>query len=119
MWIVAERLGFSGVITIVVFGLTAARRRTSSANSHVRVLSNSTWEAVTFVLNVFAFTLIGLQVRPIIEAFPDRERRHVLGIALAILGVVVVVRLAWVLVYGSVRDQNQSERTGPRTPKVG
>ncbi|MFJ1258516.1 cation:proton antiporter [Cupriavidus sp. CuC1] len=111
VWIVAERLGLSGVITIVVFGLTAARRPTSSANSHVRVLSNSTWEAVTFVLNVLAFTLIGLQVRPIIEAFPDRVRWHLLGIAAAILGVVVVVRLAWVLVYGFARDQTRSERT--------
>ncbi|AJO78651.1 MULTISPECIES: cation:proton antiporter [Pseudomonas] len=110
VWILAEHLGLSGVVTIVVFGLTAARRRTSSAKSHVRILSNSTWEVVTFVLNVLAFTLIGLQVRPIFEVFAEGERYHLLGVALAILGVVVVVRLAWILVYGFARDQAASQR---------
>ena len=111
VWILAEHLGLSGVVTIVVFGLTAARRRTSSTNSHVRILSNSTWEVVTFVLNVLAFTLIGLQVRPIMEAFPEGERYRLLGIALVILIVVVAVRLAWVLVYGFARDQAGSQRS--------
>lgn len=111
VWIVAEHLGLSGVITIVVFGLTAARGRTSSAKLHVRMLSNSTWVVVTFVLNVLAFTLIGLQIRPIMGAFESRERWHLLWIALIILGVVVVVRLAWVLVSGFASDQtNQGAR---------
>jgi CPA1 family monovalent cation:H+ antiporter len=105
VWILAERLGLSGVITIVVFGLTAGRRRTSSANSHVRFLTNSTWEAATFVLNVLAFTLIGLQLRPVIEAFPEGQRWRMVSVALMLLAVVVLVRLAWVSVYGFARHQ--------------
>lgn len=110
VWILAEHLGLSSVVTIVTFGLTASRRRTSSAKAHVRILSNSTWAVVTFVLNVLAFTLIGLQVRPIFEVFAEGERYHLLGVALAILGVVMVVRLAWILVYGFARDQAATPR---------
>lgn len=108
VWIVAEQLGLSGVITLVVYGLTVARRHTSSATSQVRLLSNATWSVATFVLNVLAFTLIGLQVRPVLEGIGSVDRVRQIGIALAILGVVVVVRLGWVFFYGFVKDRTSS-----------
>ncbi|MEO6185789.1 MAG: cation:proton antiporter, partial [Steroidobacteraceae bacterium] len=63
VWVVAERLGLSGVVTIVVFGLTLARRTGPPTPPHLRVPSFAIWETMTFVLNVVAFTLIGLQIR--------------------------------------------------------
>lgn len=110
VWIFAERLGLSGVVTIVVFGLTAARRQTLSSRSHIRVFSNSTWKAATFVLNVLAFLLIGLQLRPIIQALPMMQKWHLVGISLVLLVVVIVVRLAWVLIYGLARSQFDPEQ---------
>jgi Na+/H+ antiporter len=99
VWLVAERLGLSGVVTIVVFGLTLARRHISSIPAHLRVPSFAIWETVTGVLNVLAFTLIGLQLRPILETLNETERVRYLGAALLILVVVIAVRLAWVLVH--------------------
>jgi CPA1 family monovalent cation:H+ antiporter len=110
VWIIAERFGLSGVVTIVAFGLTAARRQTLSSRSHIRVFSNSTWKAATFVLNVLAFLLIGLQLRPIFLALPAFEKWHLAGIALVLLTVVILVRLAWVLIYGLARSQVDPER---------
>lgn len=101
VWIVAERLDLSEVVTIVVFGLTAGRRSSSSSHTSVRVLSFATWETVTMVLNVLAFTMIGLQLRPILERLKGGEQATYPLYALTILGVVIVVRLAWVLVYGA------------------
>jgi NhaP-type Na+/H+ or K+/H+ antiporter len=101
VWILAERLELSGVVTIVVFGLTAGRRTSASSHTSVRVLSFATWETVTLVLNVLAFTMIGLQLRPIMERLDGAERATYPLYALAILTVVIVVRLAWVLFYGA------------------
>jgi NhaP-type Na+/H+ or K+/H+ antiporter len=63
VWLVAEHFELSGVVTIVVFGLTASRRTAQAMTAHIRIPSFATWESATFVLNVLAFTLIGLHIR--------------------------------------------------------
>ncbi|WP_028967928.1 cation:proton antiporter [Sphingomonas phyllosphaerae] len=123
VWILAERLELSGVVTIVVFGLTAGRRTSASSHTSVRVLSFATWETVTLVLNVLAFTMIGLQLRPIMERLDGAERATYPLYALAILAVVIVVRLAWVLFYGAAhrlsRDPGDALRSWTGTLKSG
>ena len=99
VWLAAERLGLSGVVTIVVFGLTLARRSVSQLPAYLRVPSFAIWETVTVVLNVLAFTLIGLQLRPILETLSGAELLRSVGIALALLAVVMVVRIAWVMTH--------------------
>jgi Na+/H+ antiporter len=99
VWLAAERLGLSGVVTIVVFGLTLARGNVSRLPPHLRVPSFAVWETVTVVLNVLAFTLVGLRLGPIWSALADAERVRYLIAAFAILGLVIVVRMAWVLVH--------------------
>lgn len=111
VWLLAERLGLSAVVAIVVFGVTAARRGTLPAR--VRVPSFAIWEAATFVLNVLAFTLIGLQLRPILLGLNRAELVRELGTALAILVVVIVVRLVWVMVY------TLAQRRRPASPDTG
>jgi NhaP-type Na+/H+ or K+/H+ antiporter len=64
--------------------------------------SFAVWETVVFVLNVLAFVLIGLQLRPIFESLLPAERVHYLQIASAVLGMVVAVRIAWVMTYNRV-----------------
>src|SRR5204863_9179045 len=60
------------------------------------------WETVTVVLNVLAFTLIGLQLRPILEALPAGERMRALGVPALILAVVIAVRLAWAMTHHGI-----------------
>ncbi|WP_374468995.1 cation:proton antiporter [Phenylobacterium sp.] len=96
VWLMAERLGLSGVVTIVVFGLTLARDGSAPMPANLRVPSFAIWETATVVLNVLAFTLVGLQLGPILEGLSPAERLTYLGAALAILGVVIVVRIGWV-----------------------
>lgn len=100
VWLIAERLHLSEVVTVVTFGLTAARSSTFSVPADVRVSSFATWSTVTFVLNVLAFTLVGLQLRPILPALEDGQHLDWLAYAFAILGIVIAVRLTWVLLYG-------------------
>jgi CPA1 family monovalent cation:H+ antiporter len=99
IWILAEEIGLSAIVTVVVFAITAARISPISTPPQMRLPSYAVWETTVFVLNVLAFVLIGLQVRPILEALEPAERISYLQIALSVLGVVVGVRVAWVMLY--------------------
>jgi CPA1 family monovalent cation:H+ antiporter len=108
VWILAERLGLSGVVTIVVYGVTVAWRPSAQLSARLRIPSFAVWESVTMVLNVLAFTLIGLQIRPILETLSPHERLDYLRAALVILATVVAVRIAWVMTYNTgVRLKNR------------
>ncbi len=110
LWILAERLGLSAVVTVVVFGLTAGQRSAPAMSARLRVPTFAVWEAVTFVLNVLAFTLIGLQLGPILEALNGAELLRLLLAALVLLVVVIAVRLIWALLYALTWGRNRSSR---------
>jgi CPA1 family monovalent cation:H+ antiporter len=95
LWLLAERLGLSGVVTVVVCGLTIARGNIAPMPARIRIPSFAVWTTATMLLNVLAFTLIGLQLRPILEGLdPQMRLRYFVG-ALAVLGVAIAVRLVW------------------------
>src|SRR4051794_26643437 len=102
VWLAAEHIGLSGVVTIVVYGLTLAQRNIPPMTARLRVASFAIWETVTVVLNVLAFTLIGLQLRPLLEALPAGEGMRALGAATLILAVVIAVRLVWALAHHAI-----------------
>ncbi|AWN48346.1 Na+/H+ antiporter [Methylobacterium terrae] len=97
LWLAAERVGVSGVLTVVSFGLTVSRLSPQTMPAHLRITSNTVWETAVFVLNVLAFVLIGLQIGPILEGLSPAERHHYAFVAAAVFGTTVAVRLAWVL----------------------
>jgi len=102
MWIVAEHLGLSGILTIVAYAITLARTAPAQMPARLRVPTYAVWETVVFVLNVLAFVLIGLQLRPIWERLDDPVRWKYCLVAAAVLGVVILTRVAWVMFYGVV-----------------
>jgi monovalent cation/hydrogen antiporter len=100
VWLLAERAHLSGVLTIVSYAITLARR--SHMPARLRVPSYAVWDTAVFVLNALAFILIGLQIRPILERLSPAQRAHDLAFAVAVLGVVVAVRFAWVMPVNAV-----------------
>ena len=58
--------------------------------ARLRVPTYAVWETVVFVLNVLAFVLIGLQLRPIWERLDDPVRLKYCLIAAAVLGIVIL-----------------------------
>jgi monovalent cation/hydrogen antiporter len=102
VWLLADRLGLSGVLTIVSYAITVARQAPASTPARLRVPSYAVWETAVFVLNVLAFVLIGLQIGPIVENLPPEQRIGYVGIAIAVLVTVILVRIAWVMSYNAV-----------------
>ena len=102
VWLLADRLGLSGILTIVAYAVTIARRAPATTSAHLRVPSYAVWETAVFVLNVVAFVLIGLQIGPIFETLAPEQRVRYLLFAAAVLATVILVRFAWVMSYNWV-----------------
>jgi len=99
VWILAERLGLSGILTMVCYAVTAARQATQLTPARIRIPSYAVWETVVFVLNVLAFVFIGLQIRPIVAGLEPAQRLQYLYLAAAVLFTVIAIRFAWVMAY--------------------
>jgi monovalent cation/hydrogen antiporter len=102
VWILAERMELSAIVTVVTYAITVARYSPGLMPAARRIPSYAVWETAVFVLNVLAFVLIGLQLRPILGALDPVQRVHYLQIAGAVLGTVVLIRLAWVMTYNRI-----------------
>jgi len=73
VWIIAEGLHLSGIITMVVFAIAVARTAPDRVPARLRIPSYAVWEVVVFVLNVLAFILVGLQLKPILARLSRAE----------------------------------------------
>ena len=102
VWIVAEHLGLSGILTIVAFAITVARTAPARIPARLRVPSYAVWETVVFVLNVLAFVLIGLQLRPIWQRLDQPLRLKYCLIAAMVLAIVILTRIVWVMSYNTM-----------------
>lgn len=99
VWIIAERLGLSPVLCLVAFAMSVARSAGLQTPPRVRVHSFAVWETVVFLLNVLAFLLMGMQARTIIGGMAPERLYQAAGFAGIVTLCVILVRLAWVLIY--------------------
>jgi CPA1 family monovalent cation:H+ antiporter len=93
VWVLAERLHLSGILTMVVFAMALSRSSAQAISARVRVPSYAVWEFAVFVLNVLAFILVGFQLRQIVVR---TDWKQYLGVATAVCIAVIVARLVWV-----------------------
>ncbi|CCV05469.1 Sodium/hydrogen exchanger [Mesorhizobium metallidurans STM 2683] len=102
VWILADRLGLSAIITIVVYAMTIARTAPRLMSARRRVSTYSVWESAVFVLNVLAFVLMGLQARSIVGRLSGEGQGEAFVFAAMVLAVVIVARLVWVASYVAI-----------------
>ena len=102
VWMLAEQVHLSGILTVVVFAIFVARRAPDLISARLRIQSYAVWEVVVFMLNVLAFILIGLQLKPILARLSGAELTRYGAAAIAICAAVIVVRIVWVMSYTAV-----------------
>lgn len=95
VWILADRLGLSAVLTMVCYAIAVARRAPERTPARIRIPSYAVWETVVFLLNVLAFIFIGLQIRPILASLEPATLGRYLLVDAVIVVTVIVVRIAW------------------------
>ncbi|KFC76008.1 Na+/H+ antiporter [Bosea sp. LC85] len=115
VWILAEELHLSGIITIVVYAMVLARSAPARTSARLRIPSYAVWETTVFVLQTLAFVLIGLQLRPILATLSPREIGAYVVIALVVLATVIIVRLSWVMTYQAIAKVTRRAKESAKT----
>ena len=117
VWILADRIGLSAIITVVSYAMTIARRAPGRMDARHRISSYAVWEVAVFVLNVLAFVLIGLQLRTILTRMHGSDWHTFALCAGAVCLTVVVVRIVWVMSHTSiVRGWAANRKGGSQVP---
>jgi monovalent cation/hydrogen antiporter len=95
-YIPAQALHVSGVLAAVTAGFYLGWRSPEVSTPAMRIQVLPVWETLVFVLNALLFTLVGLQLRPILDALRNQSATDLIFDAFAVTLTVVVVRLVWV-----------------------
>ena len=119
VWLFAETIGLSGVLTTVCYAIALARAAPERTPARIRIPSYAVWDTVLFTLNILAFILIGLQIRPVFESLQDGDRARYIAVAGAVLITVIVVRFVWHMSFnGFVRWRQQRIGFHPPRPML-
>lgn len=112
----AERLGFSGVLSVVTTGLYLGWRMPELLTFKTRLQGGPVWDMVDFLLNGFVFLLIGLELPEVMKSLsgPALPLSKLVWDALLISLAVIVIRILWVfpatylprLLFKSVRQKD-------------
>ncbi|MGB6450188.1 MAG: Na+/H+ antiporter [Steroidobacteraceae bacterium] len=122
VWVIADRLELSAILTMISYAMTLARLAPGRTGARVRISSYAVWEVVVFVLNVLAFVLIGLQLRGILTRAEGADWNADVLCAAAVCGTVILVRIGWVMSHNTVarwRTRGSGERGALSRPSLG
>ena len=119
VWLLAERVGLFGVLTMVCYAITVAQSAPARIPARLRIPAYAVWETVVFALNILAFIFIGLQIRPILDSLAPGDIGRYLQVAAAVLVTVIVVRIAWTMTFNAlVRWQHRRNGYHPPRPMM-
>jgi Na+/H+ antiporter len=116
VWILAEQLGLSAVLTMVCYAVAMARTGPGRIPARTRIPTNVVWRTSVFALNILAFIFIGLQIRPIVDSQAGADLTRYLEVAGAVLLTVIVVRIVWHMSFNAVLRWLE-RRPGFRPPR--
>ncbi|BBZ26435.1 Na+/H+ antiporter [Mycolicibacterium madagascariense] len=95
IYLLAEEVHGSGVIAVVVAALILGQRNTRASYA-TRLQDNAVWRTLQFVLESFAFLLIGLQLPTVVAELKGISAETLAIASAAVLATVIVVRIVWV-----------------------
>ena len=98
-YIIADRLGVSGVLSTVACGLVLGWRQHEVMSAAGRTTSSAVWQAVEFVLESLVFVLIGLSLRDVLLGY-DFTLASVAPPIAAVVAAVVLSRFVWLFGVG-------------------
>ena len=101
-YILADRLGTSGVLSTVACGLIVGWRQHEILTAGARVGIGAVWQTVEFVLESLVFVLIGLSLRDVVLGQGLDLLREAPAIA-AVVAAVVLSRFLWLFATGYAR----------------
>ncbi len=93
-YLLAEELNVSGVIAVVMLGLSMSRLSSQRFPEQIRKESKTLWDTIIFLLNGFIFILIGLEFPIVAREIDDAQIWNYVGYALLITVAALLLRMA-------------------------
>lgn len=100
MYILAEEIHGSGVLSVVAGGLFVSQKQYVFLSSSARVRGINFWSSFIFLLNGIVFILIGLDLPQIAGGLGDMGMKEAIGYGVLITAVVILIRI--ISTYGAV-----------------
>jgi monovalent cation/hydrogen antiporter len=102
VWLLAEALHLSSILTMVVYAMTLSRVAANFIPARIRIPSYAVWEVVVYILNLLAFVLVGLQLKPIVARLDSAALQRYLVVAASVCAAAILARLVWVIGIGAL-----------------
>jgi Na+/H+ antiporter len=96
-YLLAEEIHVSGVIAVVVIGMSTSRYTSKIFPDKTKEQSKSIWDIIVFLLNGLIFILIGLEFPYVLENISNDRILPLIGFSFLICIVALLVRLARIL----------------------
>jgi monovalent cation/hydrogen antiporter len=107
VWILADQLHLSPIITMVCNAITIARTAPTKIAARLRIPSYAVWEVMVFVLNILIFIFVGFELKPLLHRLDPAEWGRYFTIGGTICATTILVRVVWVISYNTaVRLKN-------------
>jgi Na+/H+ antiporter len=111
-YIPAQALHVSGVLAAVTVGVYMGWRSPELSTPAMRMQGSAVWETLVFLVNALLFALVGMQLRPILDALGTRSNAGLVGDAVLVVATVILVRMVWVLGIGRAPRWQESAAIG-------
>ncbi|MBB5871250.1 CPA1 family monovalent cation:H+ antiporter [Allocatelliglobosispora scoriae] len=99
----ADAVGASGVLAVLATAMAVAAVRFQVLDAEARLVGRAFWEILDLLLTAFAFILIGLELRPIVQHANGSIKTSITA-GIAVCALLIGVRLAWLLGAGLLAD---------------
>ncbi len=96
IYVIAEDLGGSEILAIVVAGLMASHSTHSDPSYRGRLQVAIVWKQITFLLQAVAFLLLGLDLPVVLRALTEAEQTSLLLVVPLVVVALIVTRLLFV-----------------------
>lgn len=118
VYLLAERLGTSGILAVVASGLVQStqRRQLRLTSTRIQVVSTTTWSVLSSIMNGFVFILLGVTLPTVISDIILTNKQVasiavLIGVSLVLYIVMVMVRYLWVSLHlASLRIRPEDRR---------
>ncbi|HEU5417697.1 MAG TPA: Na+/H+ antiporter [Streptosporangiaceae bacterium] len=107
-YVLGQALHVSPVMAVIVAGLVVGARRARITTAQTRLQLHSVYQTVIFLLESVVFSLIGLELPTLIRDLSHAEAWP--AEALAVTGVLIVTRIAWVFPQSAVTQRGSGTR---------
>lgn len=116
IYLLAERIDGSGILAIVVAALWVASSQHSDPGWSGRLQGTTVWRHLTFILQTFAFFLVGLEIPAVLRRLDDEQLRLIAILIPLVLSALIASRALFVGAMVGVqrarerRSKNESKR---------